>query len=31
MQYYLIGVADVPEGAADFIAKVYKNGKRPHP
>jgi hypothetical protein len=24
VQYYLIGVADVPEGAADFISKVQK-------
>jgi hypothetical protein len=24
MQYYLIGVADASEGAADFIAKVQK-------
>jgi hypothetical protein len=24
VQYYLIGVADAPKGAADFIAKVQK-------
>jgi hypothetical protein len=24
MQYYLIGAADAPEGATDFIAKVQK-------
>jgi hypothetical protein len=24
VQWYLIGVADAPEGAADFIAKVQK-------
>jgi hypothetical protein len=24
VQYYLIGVADAPEGAANFIAKVQK-------